>query len=306
MTFYVSESYSGKLLREFIKNECKVSHNLLTKLKKIPDGILLNGKNATVRAVLKEGDAVTLKIEDNADSVNPCVLPVGEMPEILYEDEAVLAVNKPSGMPTHTSFGHRDDSLSNRVCAYFEKGGTPFVFRAINRLDKDTSGVVLIAKNAFYAANLSEAQKNGDFEKLYLALLDGDVEKSGKIEGYIKREEKSIIKRSFSATFSEGADYSLTEYQKLAEGGGVSLVKIKLHTGRTHQIRVHFSSLFAPVLGDTLYGTKSEEIDRQALHAYSLSFTSPISGERQTVVAPLPKDITDVMKKKGLAFREIQ
>ena len=304
MTFYVSKAYSGKLLREFIKNECGASHNLLTRLKKLPDGILLNGEAVTVRAHLKEGDSVTLKIEDSADSVNPNVLSVGEMPEILYEDESVLAVNKPSGMPTHTSFGHRDDSLSNRVCAYFEKSGTPFVFRAVNRLDKDTSGVVLIAKNAFYAAKLSDALKNGDFEKLYLALLDGIVEENGKIEGYIKREEKSIIKRSFSASFSEGADYSLTEYERLSEGGGVSLVKIRLLTGRTHQIRVHFSFLRAPVLGDTLYGAKSEEIERQALHAYSLSFTSPISGERKTVVAPIPRDITDVMKKKGLNLRE--
>lgn len=302
MTFYVTDSYSGKLLREFIKNECKVSRSLLTKLKKIPDGILLNGESVTVRALLKEGDRVTLKIEDSTDNVNPNVEAVGQIPEILYEDEAVLAVNKPSGMPTHTSFGHRDDSLSNRACAYFEKRGVPFVFRAINRLDKDTSGVVLIAKNAFYAAKLSEAQKNGDFEKRYIALLDGNVSKIGKIEGYISREEKSIIKRSFSASFSEGADYSLTEYERLSEGGGVSLVKIRLLTGRTHQIRVHFSSLSAPVLGDTLYGTKSEEIDRQALHAYSLSFTSPISGERQTVIAPLPEDITVVMKKKGLTF----
>ncbi len=300
MTFYVPESYAGKLLREFIKNECKVSHNLLTRLKKLPDGILLNGERVTVRALLKEGDKVTLMIEDAAASVNPNVPAIGDVPEILFEDEAALAVNKPSGMPTHTSFGHRDDSLANRVCAYYEKRGTPFVFRAINRLDKDTSGVVLIAKNAFYAAKLSDALKEGDFEKLYVAILDGSVEKSGKIEGYIKREDRSIIKRSFSPAFTEGADYSLTEYERLSENNGVSLVKIKLQTGRTHQIRVHFSSILAPVLGDTLYGKKSEDIGRQSLHAYSLSFTSPITGEKITVKAPLPSDMTEVLMKKGI------
>ncbi len=300
MTFYVPVHYAGRLLREFVKNECKVSHNLLAKLKKYPDGILLNGERVTVRAILKEGDSVTLMTEDAPASVNPNVLAIGDMPEILYEDEAVLAVNKPSGMPTHTSFGHRDDSLANRVCAYYQKNGIPFVFRAINRLDKDTSGVVLIAKNAFYASKLSNSLKNGDFEKLYVAILDGSVEKSGKIEGFIKREDKSIIKRCFSPDFSEGADYSLTEYERLSEGSGVSLVKIKLKTGRTHQIRVHFSSVCAPVLGDTLYGRKCEDIDRQALHAYSLSFVSPISGERQTVLAPLPSDITKVLTEKGI------
>ncbi len=302
MTFYVPEKYSGRLLREFIKNECGVSHNLLVRLKKRPDGILLNGERVTVRACLKEGDSVTIMTEDAAELVKPSVLAIGEMPEILYEDEAVLLVNKPSGMPTHTSFGHWDDSLANRVCAYYRKKGVPFVFRAINRLDKDTSGVVLIAKNSFYAAKLSASLKEGEFEKLYVALLDGRVEKSGKIEGYIKREDKSIIKRSFSANFSEGADYSLTEYERLCENNGVSLVKIKVKTGRTHQIRVHFSAVFAAVLGDTLYGRKSEDIDRQALHAYSLSFISPINGVRQTVVAPIPKDMIAVMTKKGVKF----
>lgn len=300
MTFYVPESYAGKLLREFVKNECGVTHNLLTKLKKMPRGILLNGEKVTVRALLKENDTVSLMIEDTEESVNPNVSACGEMPKILYEDEAVIAVNKPSGMPTHTSFGHTEDSLANSVCAYYKNAETPFVFRAINRLDRDTSGVVLIAKNAFYAAKLSKSLKDGLFQKHYYAILDGHVEGSGKVEGYIKREEKSIIKRSFSIEPSEGADYSLTKYQRLSEKNGVSLVKIKLETGRTHQIRVHFSSLGAAVYGDTMYGKGRDDIDRQALHAYSLDFPSPISGEMITLTAPLPEDMTELIKKYGL------
>ena len=303
MTFYVSGEYDGKLLREFIKNECGITHNMLVRLKKKPCGILLNGEAVTVRAVIREGNTVTLSVEDIESEVNPNVPPCGEPPEVLYEDEAILAVNKPSGMPTHTSHGHRDDSLSNRVCAYFKKDGIPFVFRAINRLDRDTSGVVLIAKNAFYAAKLSKSLVDGQFEKHDIALLDGEVEECGKIEGYIRREEKSIIKRSFSTCFSEDADYSLTKYKRLCEKNGISVVLVKLETGRTHQIRVHFSSVGAPVLGDTLYGSANIDIDRQLLHAYSLSFPSPSSGEIITVKAPLPDDIVSFLDKNDINIK---
>ena len=305
MTFSVQKEYNGRLLRDFIKNECNVSHNLLIRLKKEKDGILLNGERVTVRAVLKEGDTVTLMVEDTQNLVNPNVVACGEMPEILYEDDAIIVVNKPSGMPTHTSFGHSDDSLANRVCAYYKKSGVPFVFRAINRLDRDTSGVVLIAKNAFYAARLSRSLVNGEFEKYYLAVLDGAVEDRGEIEGYIKREDKSIIKRSFSVEFSEGADYSMTKYERINENNGLSLVRVKLETGRTHQIRLHFSSIGAPVFGDTMYGRASADIDRQALHALSLTFPSPITGDKITVKAPLPKDITDILIKHGVCVQNI-
>lgn len=296
MTFYVPRAYDGKLLREFIRGECGVTHGALVKLKKIPGGILLNGESVTVRAALKENDCVSLMIEDSENDVNPYVSACGEMPEILYEDDAVLVVNKPENMPTHTSFGHREDSLANRVCAYYKERGIPFVFRAVNRLDKDTSGAVLIAKNAFYAAKLSSALAEGRIEKRYFALLCGEVEAAGKIEGYIKREDKSIIKRSFSRSPSEGADYSLTEYVRISAKNGISAVEIALRTGRTHQIRVHFASLGAPILGDTLYGRESELIKRQALHAYLLAFPSPMTGETVTVKAPLPKDISEAMK----------
>lgn len=300
MTFCVPKAYDGKLMREFIRGACGVTHGMLVRLKKIPGGILLNGEPVTVRAVLSERDRVSLMIEDSENDVNPYVSACGEMPEILYEDDAVIVVNKPCGMPTHTSLGHRDDSLANRVCAYYKERGVPFVFRAVNRLDKDTSGAVLIAKNAFYAAKLSAAIAEGGTEKRYFALLCGDVEAEGRIEGYIKREDKSIIKRSFSRSPSEGADYSLTEYVRISAKNGISAVALALKTGRTHQIRVHVASLGAPILGDTLYGKESELIKRQALHAYFLAFPSPINGETVTVRAPLPKDISEAMKAAGL------
>ncbi len=305
MTFFVPKSCHGKYLREFIRNDCDVSHGLLVKLKKIPGGIKLNGEDVTVRAVVSGNDKVDLKIEDSENDINPNVPPIGMLPDILYEDESVLAVNKPSGMPTHTSYGHQDDSLSNSVCLYFRNAEKPFVFRAINRLDKDTSGVVIIAKNAFYATKLSKSLESGNFEKIYIALLNGRTDDEGEISGYIKREEKSIIKRSFSKEFSKDGDYSLTNYVKISESNGISMVKIKLETGRTHQIRVHFASINAPVLGDTMYGSFSNEIGRQALHAYKITFPSPINGEKITVTAPIAKDILNVILKNGMLLPEI-
>ena len=163
MVFIVDEFWNGRLLRDYLRSGCGVSRKTLCKLKALDNGILLNGQRVTVRAVIKSGDTVELSVEDEESDENPYVVPIGEMPPIVYEDEAVIAVNKPAGMPTHTSFGHYEDSLSNAVCLYLKKQGKPFVFRAINRLDCDTSGIVLIAKNRYYASVLSASLEKGEF-----------------------------------------------------------------------------------------------------------------------------------------------
>lgn len=300
MTFNVQEKYDNLRLSVFIREACGVSRATLIKLKKLHNGIMLNGENVTVAVTVKCGDVLTLALEDREDEMNPFVTAEGEMPEIVYEDESVIAVNKPYGMPTHTSHGHRDDSLANSVCAYYAKKGQPFVFRAVNRLDLDTSGVVLIAKNRYYANILSRSMENGEFSKKYLAILDGDIPKSGEVDGYISREGESIIKRTVSATETEGSDYSLTRYERIYASNGVSVVSAMPVTGRTHQLRVHFSSIGAPIYGDTMYGKSSELIGRQALHAYELTFPSPITGETITVKADIPSDMKMLMKALGL------
>lgn len=294
MTFSVPSEYNGKPLLEFIRSYCGVSRGALVKLKKLPLGITVNGNHATVRLILKSGDTVVLQLEDSESDVNPHVAMTGEMPEILYEDEAVIAVNKPPFMPTHTSYLHRDDALSNAVCLYMKNKGEPFVFRAVNRLDRDTSGVVLIAKNRFYSSKLSRSLENGEFQKTYIAILDGIVSECGRIEGYIRREGESIVKRVFEKEISEGSDYSVTEYKTLCSGKNNSLVQAFPITGRTHQLRLHFASLGASICGDTMYGNESRLIDRHALHAYSLSFPSPIDNRIITVRAPLPDDMKNV------------
>lgn len=302
MQFIVPKAYCGKALRDFIRAYCQVSRAALVKLKKINGGILLNGNCVTVRATVTEGDLVELALEDTVSDQNPYIESIGQMPQIIYEDEAVLAVNKPPYMPTHISHLHKCDTLSNCVSLYMKNKGKPFVFRAINRLDRDTSGIVLIAKNRYYASKLTRSMQNGDIKKEYLAVLCDTVGGNGEIKGYIKREADSIIKRVFISDYCEGADFSHTQYEMLNQNNGYSLVKANPLTGRTHQLRVHFASINASILGDTMYGQKSQFIDRHALHAYKLSFPSPISGDILELYAPLPSDISDVLNKLDIDF----
>lgn len=300
MVFKVDGTWDGRLLRDYIRSGCGVSRNTLSKLKTIENGILLNGKSVTVRAVVKEDDIVELSIEDSEKDENPYVVPAGEMPPIIYEDDAVIAVNKPYGMPTHTSFGHYEDALSNAVCLYLKKQNLPFVFRAVNRLDADTSGIVLIAKNRYYANFLSKALEKGEFSKTYIAVADGITQPECVIEGYISREGESIIKRRFSYEAVPNSDYSLTKLKTVYSNETASLIELTPVTGRTHQLRVHTAAIGHALIGDTMYGVPSETITRQALHAYSLSFPSPIDGERITVKAPIPKDLIELIKELTL------
>ncbi len=300
MIFKIPSSYSGKSLKEFLYENLKISRATLTKLKKLPFGITLNGEHVTVRAVLSENDILELQIEDRAEEENEYIIPCGELPPILYEDESLIVLNKPAGMPTHTSVDHRTDTLANAVCAHFKSLGQSFVFRAVNRLDGDTTGIVIVAKNRYYAGLLSSSLANGEFKKEYIAVLDGETEKTGKICGYIKREAESIIKRAFYKEKIDGAEHSETDYISIDTKNGKSIVLARPITGRTHQLRLHFSSLGAPICGDFLYGTESADISRQALHAYSLTFPSPALSETVTVYAPLPDDMKSLIEKYSL------
>ena len=304
MLFKVDDNWDGKLMREFLRIGCRISRNTLCILKKCENGILLNGKCVTVRATVHTGDNVELAIEDKVPDENPNLYANGVMPEIIYEDEAILVINKPAGMPTHTSLGHYDDALSNAVYSYLKEQGEAFVFRAINRLDRDTSGVVLIAKNRYYASILTNSLVNGKFTKKYLAVVEGMLQGNGSVQGYIAREQKSMIKRCFSNEKIEGGDYSLSNYEVIKVGENASLVLVTPVTGRTHQIRLHLASLGHTIIGDDFYGKESVYISRQALHAYSLTFPSPIDEHEITVKAPLPDDIKELLNIYSIKFED--
>lgn len=290
MLTVISSEYDGMILREYLRNVLRLSRAELTELKKRDDGILLNGVRVTVRALLKEGDELVLSRDDIASSegVKPVPLPL----DILYEDDDVIALNKPPFMPTHPSHEHQSDTLANALAYYFESKGIPFVFRAVNRLDRDTSGVVLVAKNKNSAFVLAKQIAEFKVTKKYIAIVDGEVLSSGKIGGNIRRIEDGKMRRG---VFPDG-QYALTEYEVLGVKNGLSALLVSPKTGRTHQIRVHTSYIGHPILGDTLYGNEngSELISRQALHAYSLTFSLPSNNETITVTAPLPSDMASI------------
>lgn len=272
--FKIDDKNSGLMIRDFLRN-FGVSSALLTKLKQDENGIKLNGKFAKAIEVLKSGDNLTVNIKNS-----------GKMPEkfecenvkVAYNDEDILVLNKPPLMPVHESRNHRGDTLANVAACYME---SDCAFRAVYRLDRDTSGLVLIAKNELAASKLA-----GKIKKDYYAVVSGKFEGEGTIDLPIRRVQESIIERG---VFDDG-ERAVTHYEAIKTDGENTLLKLNLETGRTHQIRVHFSHLGAPLLGDTLYGGSCEKINRQALHCKTIYFTHPITHEKITVDCDFPND----------------
>lgn len=277
----VGDEFDGCDIKFILTNHWHFSANLITLLKK-GDSILLNGKKEFVNKVLKKGDILKIDLpKDNSENIVPNDIPL----YILFEDEDILAINKPHNMPTHPSIGHFEGTLANAVMHYFKD--IPFTFRAITRLDRDTSGVVLLAKNIVSADRLSKSLINGDIKKEYVALCVGaPYPLSGRIDAPIKREKEGIIKRCIKG---DGKP-AVTDYTVEKEKDGLSLVRLFPKTGRTHQLRLHLSHIGTPIFSDFLYG---EEIkgERTRLHCAKLSFPHPFSKEMIEISAPIPDDM---------------
>ncbi len=293
MKIKIENKYDNKSVLDYLKKELCLSHAQITRLKTIPDGITVNGAHVTVRHRLCTGDELGLALEDREQETNPNLVPVDIPIDIIYEDAYIVAVNKRAGMPTHPTMYHYSDTLANALAYRYRAQGRPFIFRSVNRLDLDTSGIVLVAKDGRCASLLSRDIAERRVVKEYLAVVCGVTDERGEITSYIRRVGDSIIKR---ANFDTGIDseYAKTEYERVASDGENTLVRVRPHTGRTHQIRVHFSGIGHPLVGDTLYGTASHEITRQALHACSLGFRHPVTGEHLTLNAPTPEDISKI------------
>lgn len=288
--------FIGLTIKDILINELGFSKRAIAALKSRPDGILLNGNHATVRAVINSGDVLTINCED-MESNREKLVPSSTMPNIICEDEHIVAVNKPPYMPTHQSQGHFYDTLANSLAYYYTNEGRPFVFRSVNRLDRNTSGVVLVAKSRLAASKLSEQMKRDLIKKTYLAILDGNIEGDlGTIETYIRRAEESIIIREVCDECEDGK-IAITNYRVLARNSGLSLVEAEPQTGRTHQLRVHFAHIGAPILGDDLYGNASPLIARHALHASKLELMHPDTEEELCIHAPLPDDMKAIIEK---------
>lgn len=306
MNVIIDMSLAGKPLRTLLQHHLSLSAKMIARLKRHEHGIMVNGQRVTVRYVLQEGDEVILltentDAEDRTSKIRPVSLPL----DILYEDDSILLLNKPAYMPTHTSHGHYEDTLSNAVAYYYQQKGQPFVFRPINRLDRNTSGLVLTAKHKLSAAFLSSAMQTGQIQKTYIAILDGEMtDKTGTIQTYMRRTGDSVITREVCDP-CEQAEWAITDFEILATCSQYSVVCARPRTGRTHQLRVHFSHVGHPICGDTLYGSTTALIGRQALHARSLTFPDPHSHQLFTFKAPLPDDMLSLIQTLTIKESEL-
>ena len=263
-----------------------MSNSLIKQLKKLSDGILVNGIHQNVTYVLVENDILTLNTADNKEDENEFLEPVDFPIEIIFEDENVTIVNKPYNMPTHESINNRGNTLANALAYRYRD--RPYVFRATNRLDKDTSGLVITANNKYYSALLSKKIKDGSIKKTYIAVVEGRLEKSGFVEEPIDRVGESIIKREVR----EDGEYALTEYISLIANDEYSVILVMPKTGRTHQIRVHMAHLGHPLAGDSLYGGSTKDISRQALHCLKMEIDGIGS-----FYAPVANDINELIRR---------
>lgn len=294
MRIEITEQYDGLTVKEYLFRVLGFSVASVKRVKYREGGITVNGDNVTVRRILHAGDVLSLAVEDTEEEENEYTVPVDVPIEIAYEDDFVTVVNKPPFMPSHPSLGHKDDTVANALAyRYREK---PYVFRPVNRLDRDTSGLMLVARDKVSAGKLYLSMRRGEIKKAYLAVLDGKiVPEKGRIETYMCREGDSIVKRRVCEEDDPGAKIAVTDYETVGVYGDRSLVRAVPVTGRTHQLRVHFASVGHPITGDTMYGEASELIDRQALHAFSLSFPHPSDGKTVSLEAPLPEDMKKLL-----------
>ena len=290
LQYRIAESDTYSNIHELLKAH-GYSSTVIRHLKETENGIQRNGVWARVYEPFASGDTVTILLTEEASSENiaPTPLPL----DIVYEDEDLLIINKPAGMPIHPSQGNYDNTLANACAYYFQQKGEPFTYRCINRLDRDTTGLLIIARHAYSASLLSSMVAKREIHREYLALATGLVPDSGVIEAPIARVDGSTIEREVNF---ETGEFARTHYRRLEYKNGYSLVSLKLDTGRTHQIRVHMKYIGHPLPGDFLYNPDYSVIRRQALHSYRLTFTHPITGKELQFTAPLPDDMKPNMK----------
>ncbi len=299
MEILISKNQEEKTVGQILRGDLQLSSKIISFLKKKPDGILLNGEHATVRNKVMYNDLLCINYKDEDEPFDKSrIEPVDLSFEVVYQDEDILLVNKPAGMPTHPSHDHQRDTLANGLAHMCKVVGSPFVFRPVNRLDKDTSGLVLVAKNKLAAYRLSESMKKGEIHKSYVAVLCGTVtSSSGELIHFMRRAPGSKMLRQICLQNDEDAMMAFTKYKKIVSNDMFSLVVAAPITGRTHQIRLQFAGDGHPLVGDTLYGYPFEHIGRQALHAFRLSFPHPITQKRMQFSIPLPKDLSLLCQK---------
>ena len=287
--YTIPESQNGLRVEQFLRRKGYSRQNL-TEIKRMPQSILVNGIHYYMRQTLAAGDHLQVCIceTESSEKIPPVKLPLN----IVYEDEDILVINKPAGMPIHPSRNNYTNSMANALAWYYQDQGKPFIFRCSNRLDRDTSGLTVISKHLVSASIMADMTKKRLVHREYLAIVKGDLTPpTGTITAPLSRKEGSIIERTVDFDHGEEA---ITHYKLVKKENGHSLVSLQLETGRTHQIRIHMKYLGYPLIGDYLYNPDMEHITRQALHSYHMEFPHPITGQKMTFTAPLPSDMSAI------------
>lgn len=326
LTWLVTASEDGWTVQNILKKKLKLASGQIGKAKYRPDGICLNGVRIRTTGIVHQGDSLTILIEESSTS-SQHLIPVHYDLEVLYEDEDLIVVYKPAGIVCHPSPGHYADSMANYMMAYFAEKHENFVVRIEGRLDKGTSGILIYAKNAPALTELERQRTSGQLRKWYYAVLTGrpdqirPEDQSFTIEGYIGRVAPDTMKRRVCASDEDGSQYARTSCRILetrpvpqqepmipgtepslqqrkqtignqpSQEQVVSLAELEIATGRTHQIRVHMSSIGCPLQGDELYGGDMTLINRPALHARRVTFVHPMTGQVMDFVRPVPEDM---------------
>ncbi|GIP55127.1 RluA family pseudouridine synthase [Paenibacillus vini] len=306
ITYKVTEQEDGWLLKTVLQRRLGVSRKLLSRIKLTERGVMLNGERVFISVPVKPGDMVSISLEqETSEDILPEPIPF----DIVYEDEALLIVNKAPGIIVHPTHGHYTGTLANGVVHYWREKGEAVRFRPVHRLDQETSGIIAIAKNAYIHQHISEQLIAGQVTKKYAALVHGcPASPDGLIDGPIDRDPLEPHRRIVTPS-----GYPALTYYKVSACYGLgALVELRLGTGRTHQIRVHMTSIGHSLIGDKLYtwstaqGTEGQNmsasvldaaIGRQALHAAELGFRHPLTGEDLLFRAPLPPDMETLRRK---------
>ena len=272
--YIIDEDSAGLRVEQFLRRK-RYSGQNLSEIKRMPKSILVNGVHYYMRQELSKGDHLQVRICEtkNSEKIPPTNLPLN----IIYEDEDLLVLNKPAGMPIHPSLNNYTNSMANALAYYFQSQGKPFIFRCCNRLDRDTSGLTIVSKHLVSGSILSDMTKYREVHREYLAIARGSVTPSeGTIQAPLGRKEGTIIERTVDWEHGEDA---VTHYKVVKEANGHSLVSLQLETGRTHQIRIHMKYLGFPLV------------------SHHMEFTHPITGEHMSFTVPLPEDMARVMQE---------
>lgn len=286
LAYHIPENMTGHKISEFLHQK-KFSNQNLAVLKRMDESILVNGKWEYMNYRLQENDFLQVHIREEkiSQKIPPVCLPF----DIVYEDEDIAVVNKPSGMPIHPSMKNYENTLGNAAAYYYGQQNKPFVYRCVNRLDKDTTGLTILAKHLVSGSILYDSMVKREIEREYFAIAEGDdLPETGTIDLPLGRKPDSAVERMVDM---EAGERAVTHYKVLSRRDGLVFLSLKLDTGRTHQIRVHMSAAGHPLIGDFLYNPENMLMKRQALHAGRLRFIHPITGLLMSFSAPVPEDM---------------